>query len=250
MTTEQVVRLSAVPHIRHVATPEGAAFYGLPIGSPITDHEIHLKIHKAALIGLKPPAHGVSGPPVKAPSTPVAPQVKPKKSSLTGPQHFKVGGQDFAAPTGSKLFGPVDGAGFRYVFTPEGKIHAFTSQGEVSVPEDLQASLSTSLGSSHDYQALEFDHQAPSYHPSALSVGATLTDKTDVPVFSKTADNEYTAEGAPDLKVDDEFVKKHLDLGNLKVPSGPEHDNLEATFQGSETGKFKDLTTEDRKSVV
>ncbi len=109
----QIVALAADlgAHVRHVATPGGSTFYGLPIGSPITKAlEEAIKAEKAAQ-GIKPPADALSQTPV---ATPQLDQFKSQgfqTSNLGINKHLDPNGVDEAA-----LDAMSPGAGLHVVY--------------------------------------------------------------------------------------------------------------------------------------
>lgn len=157
--------------MRKVSTSEGARFYGQPIGTPIT-----VDIREAAKAkngGALPPKRGTShgrsvtkepvpnvpgadgqrpqpaggAPTPAAPTTTAAPasptaglkSMKPGTPSLSGPKKFNVGGAEYDAPAGSRIFKSPKGVG--YVTTPEGDLHVFTEKGQVSMDTAGQSRL-------------------------------------------------------------------------------------------------------------
>jgi hypothetical protein len=123
---------------RRVATPEGAQFFGLPVGAIITKDVEDSKVTAAAKLGIKPPSGALTGG-TKATSTQGAEKpLTAKKPALEGPLKFSVGKAKYGAPAGSKLIGSKGFASkLTYVLTQKGKVHAFNPEGEVPVDSSL-----------------------------------------------------------------------------------------------------------------
>jgi hypothetical protein len=155
------------PNTRYVKTAEGAAFYGQPIGSPITPDIIKKKNREAASIGITPPKGAVedaAGKPVKSAEV-ARPAVKVSAPQATGPSAFKIGNSEFGVAEGSRIFQPKSNPGIRYIMEPDGTIRAFNRDGEAEVPETLAGSLRDRFENFDEgdarYEELQFDGTAP-----------------------------------------------------------------------------------------
>ena len=118
---------------RVVRTAEGAAYFGVPIGTIISSsEELGLK-RKAKRLGLRPP--------LEAQTTETGEvKIDPKDSMLEGPLTVHVGGRSYNLPEGSKVMKSSTNSTLVYVQVPGGGIHLLTPRGEIEIPENqLQA---------------------------------------------------------------------------------------------------------------
>jgi len=255
--------------VRRVRTPEGAQFYGLPIGAPITKDIIDAKNAEAAAQGLTPPQGAISSGSAaggfmsqgtisgKAASEKNAPKpaekpklkLKIKKSTLTGNKHFSIGKAKYTAPNGSKLIRPASQPGMAYVVTPDGSVHAFNEAGEIEIPKTLTAVFQNKFGpdfeGDENYSVEEFEATSGSVSLNALKVGATLVDSRGTPQFKKLADDtwEHVDLG---VRLKDADLQDLYDSGDL-VPDTSDDDIsvVEETFANTEAMNFGEMNFEE-----
>lgn len=266
-------------HIRRVASPEGAQFYGLPIGAPITaDAKAAAKLKnggKAEPTGASKKGGGkwgwgnkggnasaatnakaavekaASATPVKAPKT----KTKLKKPTIKGNLHFKVGSADYTAPNGSKLFHQKGVDGLAYVQTPDGKVHIFNEKGEVetdstAILQVLSKKFDSELSADDpDFETADFDKVGAHYSLEQVPVGGGLTDQRGNLVFTKNEDGTWHNE---DLGVDleEKSVQPLFDAGDLIPEKTPESDSMSEAFAQSEHVDFKSMSSEEALAAI
>ena len=213
--------------VRRVRTPEGAKFYDLPIGSPITP-DVVAKVNAAkAAKGLTPPkgaltsGEGSSKAPSspKAPAAPKSPSVV-KASSLSGPAIFQVGGKTYHAPKSTKVIRPKNQPDIAYAKTPDGNIHAFNSKGEIEIPSALKAAMLAKFGpdfkGDDNYDVEDAFVQIKTQSLSGTKPGTSLVDASQRPMFTKNADGAWENSDLG-LVFGDDDVKAMVDSGDLMV---------------------------------
>jgi hypothetical protein len=268
--------------VRKVRTQEGATFYGLPIGAPITADIINKKNAEKAQQGVKPPTgaidNEIDAPP--APPTPptpgtavggMAPPTTPnalgaaqaggeapkppkiKKSELKGNKHFKVGKSKYTAPAGSKLIRPVDKPEVAYVLTPDGKVHAFVEKGEAEVSPTLSKSLAQrfqgDLTNDAKFQEEEFEATSSPYSMSNLGTGSVLTDVDGNPQFVKQADGTWLNEEL-DVALDEKDVSPFFESGELVPQASASDAATQEAFPNPEVTSFADMDKNEFMEAV
>lgn len=218
---------------RRVQSPEGAKFYGLPIGSVITADVIKAKRAEAKSKGQSAPKGALSGgasvadmagdanvsaPKSSALKDVASTGVQYKPASISGPNGFTLGEVTYSAPAGSKLIKPKGDSPFAYVLTPNNEVHAFTKDGEAEIPEFLVPVLTDKFknlkNSDPLYEVQDFDAaQEPKL--SVQKPGATL-NKGGAPVFTKTAEGNWEN---PDLGITltDDDLQGPFDAGTFEL---------------------------------
>lgn len=217
--------------MRKVRTAEGARFYGQPIGTPITPNI--REAAKAKNGGKLPPkgatSHGRSitkepvpnvpgangqrpgaaPAPAAAPAAPAASSassapaagslksLKPAAPTLEGPKKFNVGGAEFSAPEGSRVFKSKKGIG--YVTTPDGDLHAFTESGQVSMDPPTQARLKGLLARTPGHVSEDKGSSTSDFEAAAAPTDDSKKNSSDEPA-DKVADKP--AEFDPDKAYD------------------------------------------------
>lgn len=240
--------------LRRVATAQGAAYYGLPVGSIITADIIAAKKKENSAKGSLPEkgmTQKVGGKkPVKAGSSPQQPAAAPtpssstsksaktapkkatdlaktqlaklSKASLKGPKKFKVGESEYSAPEGSRLIKSNKQDNFAYIVTPAGDVHAFTEKGEIEIAEPVKAALknrfSGDLSGDTVYSEDKFDDSLSkdTANLDALKVGAVLESSDGQPVFSKQEDGtwEHSELG---ISLESKDIQSLYDSGELSL---------------------------------
>ena len=244
MSELEFIALAAGLHERRVQTPEGAKFYGQPIGTIITPDLIKAKKLEHALKGIKPPKGGLSpkvktgskkGKSANVPNVPDAShsgegslpahaasqgKLPAKPSTISGPNAFKVGVADYSAPEGSKLIRPKNTPDMAYILTPDGEIHAFTADGEVDVPDYLHDVLKQKFSNlqANDplYTVEKFDAKK-SQQLADLPSGAKLTKAGEV-AFQKQEDGSWLNETLG-VTLSDQDLQSAFDNGAFEVQS-------------------------------
>jgi hypothetical protein len=269
--------------VRKVRTQEGADFYGLPIGAPITTDVINKKNAEKAQQGVKPPSgaidNEIDAPPappkappaagtaiggLAAPTTPnalgaaqpggEAPKPpKIKKSELKGNKHFKVGKSKYTAPAGSKLIRPYDKPEIAYVLTPDGKVHAFVEKGEAEVSPTLSKSLAQrfqgDLGDDPKFEEHEFESTSSPYSMGNLGTGSVLTDVDGNPQFVKQADGTWLNEEL-DVALDEKDVSPFFESGELVPQASASDAATQEAFPDPEVTSFVDMDKNEFMEAV
>ena len=210
------------PEFRRVRTAEGAAYYGLPIGSLIKPGAAKAIVKKDSWNS----------------KTPVSPTVALNEylgkvgedgdvgpAPLKGPALFEVDGESYSAPKGSRLFSNADGS-VKYVITPDGHVTPFTKDAQVALAPALGKSLHAQLtkpGGNEKYKEEQFGKsglvQPKSGDTSATDapVGTTVVSRNGDFSLTKTETGwEYPAFG---IEVDNETVQGLMDKGDLSTPT-------------------------------
>lgn len=275
MTIEQdfVVSLAA-GHVRHVRTPEGAKFYGLPVGSPITADIIAAKKAEGLAKGLKAPAGALTknpakvgsqpgggklsphakvpdAPKAKAPKAPKPPKVS--KPTLKGNQHFKVGKSEYTAPAGSILVKPKGTDNVAFVRTPDGKVHAFTEAGQVEIPKELEKPFSEKFvegfQGDENFDVVPFDKASASFGIEQMKPGDSLVDARGQVVFTKNNDGSWKhATFGINLSEDD--IKPMYDSGELTPEQTDTAKAAEQAFSGNENLNFADMSADELQKTL
>jgi hypothetical protein len=254
-TEEDLFITLASNHVRRVSTPEGAQYYGLPIGAPITADVVAkinaekggtppkgaLKSSKQINNGENAPSVSVGGDGSGTAPTAAGMALQVHESTLSGPHKFKVGESEYTAPSGSKLVRPKDNPDMAYILTPDGTVHAFNKDGEVDVPESLAPALvskfSNDLTSDPNYEELSFQDDGPAKGAAALKAGDTLHDLEGNVQFIKQSDGTFK-HAALGAKVDAKDIQPMIDSGGLQTKENPALDG------------FKDKTPEEVKAAL
>ena len=217
--------------VRKVATPEGAKFYGMPIGSPILPAVEHAKNLAAGLAGLLPPKGGLD-------AIRTSTGMKIHETSLTGKSTFSIPGTDglvtYAVPTGSTVIRSKDSPEMVYVRVPGGEIHVFNTEGEIDLGSGLTKVLTAKFG--------------PDFSPTNQYTIEHLTATVPEPVAAVAVDLTSAATGAKavDAKGHTIFVKnadgswKHDSFGVDVSATDLQHalDSGELTIQAPEPAKI------------
>lgn len=270
MSVEQFENEVVELAIRRVRTPEGAQFYGLPIGAPITADVIAAKQAEASAAGKTPPKGALSsgknggGAPgtiaaqkaaeKQAPKAAPKLNIKVKKPTLSGNKHFSVGKSKYTAPNGSKLIRPSSQPGMAYIVTPEGGVHAFNEAGEIEIPATLKAvfqnKFSADFEGDENYSIEEFEATSGASDMKSLKVGALLLDKNGTPQFKKLAADswEHTELG---VKLKDDDLQTMYDDGEL-VPDTSDEDvaTAEEAFANTAATNFKEMTSQEATDTL
>ena len=251
---DQILALTlGKPKERKVATAEGAQFYGLPIGSIITPDVESAKSVAAASLGIQPPKGALTGGKSSSSAPSIAPVAKaPKVSkapSLSGPSQFHVGKSEYSAPAGSKLVQAKGNSSFLYVQTPDGKLHAFTEQGQVTIPPALGQVMATKfsgdLSNDDKYEEVPFDGEGATHDISQLSIGTKLQDRNGTPQFTKTSEDEWTHDQIPGAVVTDKDLTALFEKGQLVAKETQENKSLREAFAGTDATNLADLSEPD-----
>lgn len=260
-------------HIRRVASPEGAQYYGLPIGAPITaDAKAAAKLKhgglaepsgaskksvnrggsaKAASSAKESIAKAASAPAPKSPQT----KTKVKKPSIKGNLHFKVGQSDYTAPNGSKLFHQKGVDGLAYVKTPDGKVHIFNANGEVetdskAILQALSQKFSQDIGPDDaDFEPVEFDKAGAHFSLDQMPVGGVLTDQRGNPVFTKNEDGSWHNEDLG-VDLDEKSVKPLFDSGDLVPESTPGTDAVSNALADKQAVNLSELSFDEAAAAL
>lgn len=210
------------PEFRRVRTAEGAAYYGLPIGSLIKPSAAK-KIFKAKAwndpapvstgvafneyLG-QPGAEGDEGP-----------------EALSGPQAFAVGDEYYSAPKGSRLFSVEGGPEIKYVLTPDGHVTPFTPDAQINLVPALGKSLRGILTDPKKLASSKYKEET--FTTLGLAVPEGPVNAADLPLGTKVVsrNGDYSLvkgdEGwsydAFGIEVDDETVQALMDKGDLVV---------------------------------
>lgn len=259
-------------HIRRVASPEGAQYYGLPIGAPITaDAKAKAKaLHggsepagaskvggnkggsaKAATSAKEAMSKAASATPAKAPKT----KTKLKKPSIKGNMHFTVGKSDYTAPNGSKLFHQKGVDGLAYVQTPDGKVHIFNENGEVetdskAVLQALSQKFSQDIPADDpDFEVAEFDKVGSHYSLDQMPTGGVLTDQRGNPVFTKNEDGTWHNEDLG-IDLDEKSVKPLFDSGDLVPEKTPDSEAMSSALADKEAVNLAELNYGDAVTAL
>ena len=254
--------------VRRVATPEGARFYGLPVGAIITPDVIKAKRLEAKAQGKPTPKGGLSAKSSpsaftgnsstsspsgsststagKASASKTAPS-KPLASSthvsptISGPKKFSVINASYSAPEGSRVFRSTKVDDVAYILTPDGKVHAFNEHGEVPVPEELQPLLAKKLSSLKAGDSLytedTFDAVVSGASLSNEAPGALLK-KNGETIFSKQEDGTWLNEDIG-VSLSDDDLQEAVDTGVFELQSS-KVDQVE----------FSKLTEDELQSVL
>lgn len=258
--------------VRKVRTPEGSKKFGLPIGAIITaDAEAYAKANGFTDLapeekpGFKKSAKGkfmagtISGKAAAEKSAPKAQAPKPlglkvSKSTISGNKHFKVGEAKYNAPNGSKLIRPASQPGMAYVVTPDGKVHAFNEQGEISIPKPVDGILAQKFGEGfegdEEYAVEEFEASSASHALPDQKVGSILTDADGTPQFKKLADNSWEHVDLG-VKLKDQDLQDLYDSGDL-IPDAADDDNnaAEQAFQDTKAMNFAEMSKEEAETAL
>lgn len=222
------------PEFRRVRTPEGAAYYGLPIGSLIkpsaakkvikqksqswdgSDSPVSTAVAINEYLGI-PGAAGDEGP-----------------EALNGPLMFEVQGEGYSAPKGSRLFSNADGS-VKYVVTPDAHVVPFTPDAQITLAPALGKALHAQLtaidGPPAKYSEEQFTKSGLAPQPSEATtaadapLGTTVVSRNGDYSLTKTESGwEYPALG---IEVDDETVQALMDKGDLSTPATEEETPVE-----------------------
>ena len=240
--------------IRHVRTPEGSKFFGLPIGAPITEHLYQLKKAEHFAAGRQNwPKHMTTTKSSNV-EAPHAGTSKASHPSLKGTGTFKVNSGEFHAPSGSKVIAVKNQPGMKFIRTPDGTIHAFNDKGEVDLPDNIQNALQKKFSddfSGDEKYAVEdlTEHKTPDEAKpdlSSMQAGTVLQDSDGNPVFTKQSDGDWKHE-ALGIDVSDEDIQDDYDAGDLTVQT-PEQKSEAVSNEAPKS--FKDMTAEQTKEVL
>lgn len=283
-TAEQILELAHGQ--RHVKTPEGAKFYGLPIGSIITRAEIEAKHAEAAAKGITPPKGGLSSGDASAtiadakaqgletadsvehaaskavsdPAYEAAVAAEPDfhlkllKPTISGPEKFSVGDGNFSAPLGSKLYKLQATDALAFVVTPDGKIHSFVSAGEVPIPEgdvqdDLTNDLANGLQPNSAYVEDKFSATASSYGIGNLQPGDKLTNKEGEPQFTKQADGTFTHDQLGTTHQEKDLSDAYKE-GALVPQKNSKDAANSAAFEGAKADDFSKMSHSEAVAAI
>lgn len=245
---------------RRVRTPQGAQYYGVPVGGVITADIRARKEAENAAKGIAKPKgalakatnRGAGAAALQsaasmpaAPKTPTAPKLKLVKSKLSGPHKWSIGAGNFSAPQGSTLYRAKDVEGINYVKTPEGKVHAFTQAGEVSLDPTLEQVLASKfeedLKDDPTFEELPFSTTAASYGINNLKVGDVLTDPDGAPQFTKQEDGTFK-HNVFDVSVKEKDLSSMYESGELIPAKSSTADANAATFDQTNAVDFKSMS--------
>lgn len=207
--TEEEEFIALADGRRKVASPEGAKFYGQPIGTWITPDMIKAK---KAEKGEAPKGALETGKSLKNVST------TDTGSSVSGPNKFKVGEAQFSAPKGSILIKSKNSS-LTYIRTPDGEIHAYNGEGEKEIPAGLKALLKGKFSQNFKgddlYDIEEFDESGDDQKLSDLPLGTQLT-KNGIVAFEKKEEKLWEN---PDLGIQltDADLQSAFDQGQFEV---------------------------------
>jgi vacuolar-type H+-ATPase subunit E/Vma4 len=165
-------------------------------------------------------------------------------STISGPLKFSVGSAQYSAPSGSVLIKSKKGTGGgAYVRTPDGTIHAFNQEGEITLPDNLGDILSLkftkNFKSDAKYAKAEFDNDDTETFPE-LAAGAVLqSDGQDM--FTKGEDGFWTHKDI-DISLTDEDLAPMFESGELTLKETPVGFNEagKADFKNMSKDEFKD----------
>ena len=225
--------------VRKVRTPEGAKFYGLPIGSPIAAAVVHAKNLEAGLHGVLAPQGGLET--VRTPTG-----LKIHETSLTGKSTFTLGTGDsevtYAVPTGSTVIRSVANPEMVYVRTPDGDIHVFNEEGEIDLGAGLTKVLTAKFGpdfiASDQYTVEHMAAKAPEpvTAPSGTladaAPGSTAVDVKGHTIFVKNSDGSWKHDSFG-VTVSAADLQHALNTSELKIVPPGEQVTVEKPTIGS-----------------
>lgn len=236
--------------IRHVRTVEGEHFFGLPIGSPITEHLYLLK--KAEHAGHVP--KGLTTTKSSKVDVPNSGTPKASHPSLKGTGTFKISDAQFHAPSGSKVVTIKNQPGMKFVRTPDGTVHAFNSKGEVDLPDNIQNALqkkfTPNFAGDEKYgiedltEAKSPDEAKPELKD--LPTGSILQDPEGNAVFTKQSDGDWKHE-ALGIDVANEDIQDDYESGDLSVQTKEEASAAKQKVNGHD---FKNITAAETKEIL
>jgi hypothetical protein len=167
-------------------------------------------------------------------------------STISGPLKFSVGQAQYSAPSGSVLVKAKKGSGGgAYVRTPDGAIHAFNQEGEITLPDNLADILSLkftkNFKSDAKYVKAEFDNDDTESFPE-LAAGAVLqADGQDM--FTKGEDGFWTHKDI-DVSLTDEDLAPMFESGELSLKETP------VGFNEAGKADFKNMSKDEFRSYL
>lgn len=181
---------------RRVTTPEGAAYFGKPIGSIIGLAEEENLVRRTRRLGLRPPA--------EVTQTAARPEIiKDEDSTLEGPLGVTVGGKSFNLPEGSILKKSPTNSALMYVMLPGGAIHLLTPRGEVEIPES-------------QIQAIRDDFEEAQKDADSSNSQEVLIDLNGEEQYYRRPDGEWE-HAELGVVITPEDMKKVVEEGELKA---------------------------------
>ncbi len=217
---------------RRVATPEGAQFYGLPVGTVISADVIEKKDAGAAAIGIAPPKNGLAsvteGTKKKNLAVVSTPAVIP--STLKGPIRFNVGGKEFTAPKGAKLYRFKGNKDSMYVHV-DGQIHSFSPEGEVELEGGVRALFEAAFDSYGNAIDARFTLEEPDGEDevptqlSELPVGSKLKNADGEVLFEKIGPKKWNHVDL-DAEMDEKNLQPLVDSGELVADEPAEDEKI------------------------